>query len=236
MYTAILNQNVRTSCSLRAGLYPENTTISKGLKMLKRALLSFCAAYYLTGCVGGGDSALLNSGFMSGQKTTPVPMHVIEPMHKNESLRAWWSFFGDETLDRLVSTALRLTPERMDIQNGQSPSPDMSHTNIVTQLVRDYTHYRYIQGQSELLATQIKTLRAYVQDNQNTRNQTKPARIYDKTHQLAQRQKDLEGELSTLSGRIADLTHSVPEYVKRVLEDHKPLPTSDILPLLASSS
>ncbi len=203
--------------------------------MLKRVLLSFCAAYTLTACIAEGENSLLNTKFITGQEESHKPMHVIEPVHQNEALRAWWSFLGDPILDNLISTALRLTPERMDIQNGESTSVEKSRADIVAEIVNDYARYRYVQGQSALLQGQIKALRGYLGD-ENTRNQTKPARIYDKIHQIEQKKKDQDQELASLSARIADLTHSLPEYTKRVLEEYKPLPKSDVLPLLASAS
>lgn len=140
------------------------------------------------------------------QVTAPVsePVMFAPPEH---SLHAWWSFFGDSTLDRLVSSALSLNPQ---------DSRDKT-LNLLSGVLHSYLEYRYIQNQEIWLM-------AYVQEDASRQKEEKlqaQLKIYTTTQ-------------ARLRKKITEKTKLLPEFVDEILRQNVPLPEGDASPFLAS--
>lgn len=148
------------------------------------------------------------------QKTTQAPEPVVIKQTiappKDHSLNSWWSFYNDQTLDRIISSSLSLNPQ-----------PNDSKTlGLLSDLIYSYLEYRYTQNQSIWLDDYI--------------NATAPS-AEERTALKEQKKKYTEKQ-SRLKAKITRQSKLLPEFVDEILRAVRPLPTADISPILASST
>lgn len=152
------------------------------------------------------------------QETRQVPVSISAPITadrpvqipRNHNLKSWWSFYGDATLDRIISSALALNPQETKVKT----------TSLISDLIYSYLEYRYTQNQHDLLIEYI------------TSNSLKK----EEREALGTKKKGFEEKLIRIQVKITNQTKLLPEFVNEILKDKKKIPMSDMTPFLASET
>lgn len=148
------------------------------------------------------------------QETSQAPEPVIEKQDvippKTHSLSAWWSFYNDATLDRIISSALALNPQ----------SNNDSSLNLISDLIYTYLEYRYTQNQ-------YLWLKEYLQ-SASPKEEERSA--------LLEQEKTYAEKLERLKSKTTVQTKLLPEFVEEILKDVKSLPSADITPVMAGET
>ncbi len=133
------------------------------------------------------------------------------------TLNSWWSLFNDETLDKLVSSAISLNFNNKHSKNA-----------VALEIVRKYSQYHYVQSQKNLITQYII--------NQDSLSDSITPEIKSQQIALLKKKIGLENQAIDISIEITKLTKLLPEYVAQILKKSKGLPSSNITPILASDA
>jgi len=156
------------------------------------------------------QSDVLPEAFMSQQGTT---------------LESWWSFFGDDVFDRLISSALSLNTQRVT-HTYLDPKID-----LISGVAHHYLEYRYVQNQRHLLNTYIDELDEVIKGMESDRERTKRKAEHDLLEDKAKQFLKREGAL--IAG-MTSLTKLLPEFVEEILREAQDIPQADVTLLFAS--
>lgn len=171
---------------------------------MKRPLLiiSLCSATFLSGCI-----------------ETAQPLHKKTPLtidYNQSTLHAWWTFFDDPVLTKLVSSALSLNPQNTTSnKNTQTNNPEHK---MVMAIIHEYINYRYIQLKRALLLDY--TLASNKEENA--------------TNTLTEQGNALKKQESDIIDSLAHITKLLPDYTHEILKSTAPFPKTDITKILAS--
>ena len=201
--------------------------------MLKKLAILLCAV---------GLSACNTTGLT----TANAPMdEKVETARLSESpFPSWWSFYSDDVLDRLVTSALSLNPQtytddKKSVTGGKAQSDaavissykDM-RVGMVKAVVQNYIEYRYIQNQKHLLLEYIaeQTAALEVADSQS-------AKILEiELNALLERKEEYEKRLSEIHEHLAASTKLLPEFIAELMKDMKPIPEYDLSPVFLTDT
>lgn len=177
--------------------------------------------------------------------------HIASVQYADGPLEAWWGFYKDATLDRLVSSALQLNtlPAEGVAKSGASQASYDAMTDLyqnpksalVQKIVQGYLSYRYIQNQDYYLEKYIKErtqilARVRREAGGDAKNNPDIEKLQKELSVLERREDDFEGQKANHIKKITSLTSLLPEYVEQVLKERTGLPQPDITPFLASSA
>lgn len=168
--------------------------------MLKRFFVCVLSTIMISACVSSDKSTKQNQVVIKQPIAAPV----------DHSLNAWWSFYNDATLNRIISSAMSLNPQ----------ISDKATLSLISDLIFSYLEYRYTQNQSMWLDDYL--------------NATSPGKEEKKA--LAEQKKKYTEKQDRLKKKITLQTKLLPEFVDEILRSEEPLPTADLSPLLASST
>ncbi len=161
---------------------------------------------------------------------------------ERSTLESWWSFFGDDTLDKLISSAISLN-SKYEVQKTLTKSnpsyndlrefyrtPEM---DLILAVTRHYIDYRYTQNKIYFLNNHIDDrdgiLRIIEDSKDDLLKDTEAEQL-----KLLSKKQDLEAEKIKLLNELTILTNLLPEYVAQILEKKLDMPNPDIMPILAS--
>lgn len=144
------------------------------------------------------------------QSPDPVVITQTIAPPKDHTLNAWWSFYNDPVLDRILTSSLSLNPQ---------PNNDKT-MSLLSDLIYGYLEYRYIQNQNMWLDDYI---------NATAPDAKEKAVLKDQKAKYSEK-------LNGLKEKITIQTRLLPEFVDEILRADSPLPTADISPVMASST
>lgn len=182
----------------------------------------------------------------SGITTVSAPMDLEAETGKlSESpFPSWWSFYSDDILDRLVTSALSLNPQSYAADKksvtGEKAQSDVAlilsykdmRVGLVKAIVQNYIEYRYIQNQKHLLLEYIaeQTAALEVADSQS-------AKILEiELNALLERKEEYEKRLSEIHDSLAASTKLLPEFIAELMRDRKPIPEYDLSPVFLTET
>lgn len=169
--------------------------------MLRRYIVCVLSLFMLSACETQEPSQ------------TRAPVIDITPAVRapvEHSLNAWWGFYNDATLDRIISSALSLNTQTTDKKTLQ----------LISDLLYAYLEYRYTQSQNQWLTEYLDT--AAPSEEEETA--------------LKAQKKAYQAKLQRLKKQITTLSKLLPEFIDEITRAVKPLPRADITPLLASET
>ncbi len=203
--------------------------------MLKRLVILTACFSALVGCVETTET--------KENKLISAEFKPVDRLKEASTLEAWWSFFGDPILDKLVSSAISLDSRggmNKTLSGATSSYEDLREfyrpveIDLILAVTRNYVDYRYVQNQIDVLTN-------YMNDRERALSKIKDSKdksaIQIKSAQstLLKQKISLEMQAGKLLNKITILTNLLPEYVAQVLKSKADMPNSDIMPVLASS-
>ena len=182
----------------------------------------------------------------TGLTTVSAPMDIEAETDKvSESpFPSWWSFYSDDILDRLVTSALSLNPqtytddkksvtgEKVQSNAAVIQSYKDMRVGLVKAIVQNYIEYRYIQNQKHLLQEYIaeQTAVLEVADPQS-------AKILEiELNALLERKEEYEKRLSEIHEHLAASTKLLPEFIAELMKELKPIPEYDLSPVFLTDT
>ncbi len=195
--------------------------------LLRFAILTACVTV-LAGCMPVSDVFPISSSDV--QKSESVQLPVTR--HDVGTLRSWWSLWGDDTLNQLVSSAMQLNMGALKKDDvGGDPK-----AALAAQVAQNYITYRYVQNQNNMLSLYIQGRKdIYAAFNQYKEiDDSRLKSIKSEIEALEARSRDFNADEKKMIGEMTKLTKLLPEYVEQVMDGVQPLVEVDITPLLAS--
>ncbi|MGN7437918.1 MAG: hypothetical protein ACTHOO_04665 [Alcanivorax sp.] len=172
----------------------------------------------------------------AGTNNTPSDISGGSGSQSVNPFQSWWSFYDDDILDRLVTSALSLNPlvaagDKKSVTGGDAQSDaavissykDM-RVGLVKAVVQNYIEYRYIQNQKHLLSEYMaeQTAALEVADAQS-------AKILEiELDALLERKNDYEKRQSQILEQLAASTRLLPEFISELMRERQPVPTYDL--------
>lgn len=163
-----------------------------------------------------------------------------------KTLKSWWVFFEDPTLERFINSALTLNaPQNNGLADlgltTRSYEDYRRHyfdnrADLVKKVALLYIEYRYLQNQMEMAQSYIED-HEVIESRAKGRDLLDDARAVDYQKSYLSLQQGLNQQKMQLERNIRLLTQEtklLPEYIDQVLRDQALLPASDITPILAS--
>ncbi len=196
--------------------------------MLRRSPVS--AAYCL---------AILTLVACNPQTTAPpAKLQAVSPLKfttPETTLNAWWSFFGDNVLDNLITSALNLNTDFKTSSSYGDPKLELVH-----KIANEYLEYRYIQNQEALLKRYRQDIEYIIEKADGDWSRKSEKQDFTSLEQertiLETTLRDYEKKQVTIRSNLTKYSSLLPEYVDQILKVKKPMPTADITPLLAADA
>lgn len=204
--------------------------------LLRFAILTACVTV-LAGCMPVSDILTVSdvqpvsaASLGDMQKIESVQLPMLR--HDVGTLRSWWSLWGDDTLNQLISSAMQLNMVALkEDDTGGDPK-----AALAAHVARNYITYRYVQNQNNMLSLYIQGRKdIYAVLNQYEEiDDSRLKAIKSEIEALEARSRDFDADEKKMIGEMTRLTKLLPEYVEQVMGGVKPLVDVDITPLLAS--
>ncbi len=176
--------------------------------------------FFLTGCNVSNQNTNHPSLKSDANQASKASVQI-------KTLDAWWSYFNDPVLDRLVSATVKL--------QMQGTGNKGEKAKLVSDVVKSYLQYRSLQGQGSALNLYIDemtilTSRLDAQEKKNLVTQLNKA---DTDTAAARKSREsISNEMGTLQKTLASSTGLLAEYIAEILKDPKDIPAGDIKPIL----
>ncbi len=175
-------------------------------------------ACLLTGCnVSNQNAPLENSN----------EIQAYTPQKQIKTLAAWWSYFNDPVLDRLVSATVKLQMQGADFKGEKAV--------LVSDVVKIYLQYRSLQGQSSALSLYMDDISVITSrlDTQEKKNLITQLNQAETDISAARKTQDtILKEMGGIQQELAENSGLLPEYIAEILKESQPLPDGDIKPVL----
>ncbi len=184
----------------------------------------------------------------------PDPVRVVfKPMkfEKNDhALGAWWSFFSDPVLDKLISAALSLNARsKHEPYQDEGSKPQKAalskyyhdqNLDLIANVIDAYIKFRYAQNQKTILEQSLKSRMAVLAHvDLPKENRDKDPRLSDFFAQNAAIEKQIEQlgiKQKNQSEQLTESTRLLPEFIADILKTPVTLTRGDINPLLSTKS
>lgn len=147
----------------------------------------------------------------------------------SKNLKAWWTYFNDPILDRIVSASLQLNAQNKIGNSGNiyvNPNAES-----VSDIVKTYMQYRSLQNHNRSLSGFVDSL-SDVDLRKNKKNEKIRKIVEDDLNGSQSAKNKITSEMEVIERDLANRTGLLPEYVVQILKDIKPLPAGDIKPVL----
>lgn len=208
--------------------------------------LGFVCALTLVGCNVSNRIINLNS---TAEPEETLVYQTGKAESETKTLASWWTYFGDETLNKLMRSSMNLhaheaagTGVKIGSQNTVEELTRL-YTDKKSLLARDisslYIQFRSLQGQNHAVSEFIDQ-RVMLVESLGHKNDTVSTTFKtDLEGEILKARKlkiEIMKEAQAVSLSLAGKTGLLPEYINQVLKKQKPLPTGDITPVLATSA
>lgn len=159
---------------------------------------------------------------------------------EDTSLNAWWSFFEDEVMSRLITSAISLNndhqPTTVQIPDAYlDPEIDLIHL-----IADEYLRYRYVQNQENLLRQYRQDITAILDyegyEPGTGTNDSDLAKLDQERSVLEATLRDYKEQQEKSKKKITNHSRLLHEYVDQILKKDRPLPKADIAPFLAAEA